>query len=248
MASYLSAIAVLGVPAEVYMFGIHILYFYVSYPIGVVIASYVCLPVFFKSGGCTAYEMLYMAVVLYAPALALSAVTNVSIWTSVISVGAVCMFYCTLGGMKAVLWTDLFQAMLMFIGIFAIVIKGFSDIGFSEVFRIGYEEDRIAVPTLSPSLTERYTVWNLLIQGCIYSLMTFGANQIQIQRLLTLKNISRSRMALYLSIPLNVLFYILACVAGLVIYAHFYKCDPLTASNKPISAADQLFSTVSFVF
>ncbi|CAL1301296.1 unnamed protein product [Larinioides sclopetarius] len=57
MASYLSAIAVLGVPAEVYMFGIHILYFYVSYPIGVVIASYVCLPVFFKSGGCTAYEV-----------------------------------------------------------------------------------------------------------------------------------------------------------------------------------------------
>ncbi|CAL1301301.1 unnamed protein product [Larinioides sclopetarius] len=240
MASYLSAIAVIGVPAEVYMFGIHMVYFYVSYPIGVVIASYVCLPVFFKSGECTAFEMLYMAVVLYAPALALSAVTNVSIWTSVISVGVVCMFYCTLGGMKAVLWTDLFQAMLMFIGIFAIVIKGFSDIGFSEVFRIGYEEDRIAIPTLSPSLTERYTVWNLLIQGCIYSLMTFGATQIQIKRLLTLKNISRSRMALYLSIPLNVLFYILACVAGLVIYAHFYKCDPLTASNKPISAADQL--------
>ncbi|CAL1301298.1 unnamed protein product, partial [Larinioides sclopetarius] len=187
-------------------------YYYVSYPIGVVIASYVCLPVFFKSGECTVYEylerrfgkltrtltsmvflvqtMLYMAVVLYAPALALSAVTNVSIWTSVVSVGAVCTFYCTLGGMKAVLWTDLFQAMLMFIGIFAIVIKGISDIGFSEVFRIGYEEGRIAIPTLSPSLTERYTVWNLLIQGCIYSLTNFGTNQIQIQRLLTLKNIS----------------------------------------------------------
>ncbi|CAL1301100.1 unnamed protein product, partial [Larinioides sclopetarius] len=146
MASFISAVSVIGIPAEVYMFGIYVVYYYVSYPIGAVIASYVCLPVFFKSGECTVYEMLYMAVALYAPALALSAVTNMSIWTSVISVGVVCTFYCTLGGMKAVLWTDLFQAMLMFIGIFAIIIKGFSDIGFSEVFRIGYEEDRIAIP------------------------------------------------------------------------------------------------------
>ncbi|CAL1266316.1 unnamed protein product [Larinioides sclopetarius] len=262
MASYLSAITVIGTPAEVYIFGIHLVYTCISYPIGVVIASYVCLPVFFKSGECTAYEylekrfgkltrtltsmvflaqmMLYMSVVLYAPALALSAVTNLSTWTSVLSVGVVCTFYCTLGGMKAVLWTDLFQSMLMFIGIFAVLIKGFSDTGFKDVFRIGYEGGRIAIPEFSLSLTERYTVLNILILGCIYSLMNFGANQVQIQRLLTLKNISRSRMALYLSIPLNVLFYTLTCVVGLVIYAHFYKCDPLKSPNKPISAADQL--------
>ncbi|GBN01612.1 Sodium-coupled monocarboxylate transporter 1 [Araneus ventricosus] len=222
MASYLSAITVIGTPAEVYIFGIHLLYTCVSYPIGVVIASYVCLPVFFKLGECTAYEYLEKRFGKLTRTL-----------TSVI-------FLVQTGGMKAVLWTDLFQAMLMFIGIFAVLIKGFLDIGFSEVFRIGYEGGRIALPAFSLSLTERYTVWNVLLLGCIYSLMNFGANQVQIQRLLTLKNISRSRMTLYLSIPLNILFYGLTCVVGLVIYARFYRCDPLTAPNKPISVADQL--------
>ncbi|XP_055943500.1 sodium-coupled monocarboxylate transporter 1-like [Argiope bruennichi] len=262
MASYLSAITVIGTPAEVYIFGIHLAYTSFTYPLGVLIVSYVCLPVFFKMGACTAYEylekrfgkltrtftsvvfvvqtMLYMSVVLYAPSLALSAVTNLSTWTSVLSVGMVCTFYCTLGGMKAVLWTDLFQALLMFIGIFAVLIKGFSDFGFSEVFRIGYEGGRIAIPSLGLNLTERYTIWNVLTQGCLYALMNFGANQVQIQRLLTLKNISRSRKTLYLSIPLNILFYCLTCVVGLVVYAHFYTCDPLTSPSKPISAADQL--------
>ncbi|GBO34416.1 Sodium-dependent multivitamin transporter [Araneus ventricosus] len=69
-----------------------------------------------------------MSVVLYAPALALSAVTNLSTWVAIISIGVVCTFYCTLGGMKAVLWTDVFQAILMFLGIFAVLIKGCLDV------------------------------------------------------------------------------------------------------------------------
>ncbi|KAF8763796.1 putative sodium-dependent multivitamin like protein [Argiope bruennichi] len=262
MASYLSAISVIGTPAEVYMFGIHLLFSNIVYPVGVLAASYVCLPVFFKMGACTAYEylekrfgkltrtftsvvfilqtILYMPIVLYAPALALSAATNLSTWTSVLSVGTVCTFYCTLGGMKAVLWTDLFQALLMFIGIFAVLITGFSNIGFSEVFRVGYEGGRIVVPGFSLNLTERYTIWNVFLKGFIMSLITFGANQIQIQRLLTLKNISRCRKTLYLGIAFYTLFHGFTYIVGLVIYAHYNKCDPLTAPNKPISAADQL--------
>ncbi|GBN55396.1 Sodium-coupled monocarboxylate transporter 1 [Araneus ventricosus] len=49
-----------------------------------------------------------------------------------------------------------------------------------------------------------------------------------------------SSETLYLGISLNIFFHALTLVAGLVIYAHFYKCDPLTAPNKSISAADQL--------
>ena len=73
--------------------------------------------------------IFYMSIVLYAPALALSAVTGTSKWTSIISVGAVCTIYCTIGGIKAVLWTDVFQSLLMFTAMIIIIVKGTSDVG-----------------------------------------------------------------------------------------------------------------------
>ncbi len=70
-----------------------------------------------------------MSIVLYAPALALSAVTGLSKWFAIISVGLVCTLYCTIGGIKAVLWTDVFQSLLMFAAMIIIIIKGTLDVG-----------------------------------------------------------------------------------------------------------------------
>jgi len=53
--------------------------------------------------------ILYMGIVLYAPALALEAVSGLSKTFSVWTVGLVCTFYSTIGGMKAVILTDVFQ-------------------------------------------------------------------------------------------------------------------------------------------
>ena len=61
---------------------------------------------------------------MYAPAIALSTVTGMSYLGSVFAVGCVCTFYSTLGGMKAVLVTDVFQSLLMFASILAVVVSG----------------------------------------------------------------------------------------------------------------------------
>jgi Na+/pantothenate symporter len=53
--------------------------------------------------------ILYMGIVLYAPALALEAVSGLSKTLSVWTIGLVCTFYSTMGGMKAVILTDTFQ-------------------------------------------------------------------------------------------------------------------------------------------
>ena len=62
--------------------------------------------------------------VIHAPSIALSTVTGLSYFGSVLAVGCVCTFYSTLGGMKAVLVTDVFQALLMFAAVLAVIISG----------------------------------------------------------------------------------------------------------------------------
>ncbi len=65
--------------------------------------------------------ILYMGIVLYAPAIALSAVTGLSYTGSILGVGGVCTFYSTLGGIKAVLATDVFQSLFMFAAVVAVI-------------------------------------------------------------------------------------------------------------------------------
>ena len=57
-----------------------------------------------------------MAVVLYTPSVAIQQVTGLSLWVSILLTGAVCTVYTTIGGIKAVIWTDTFQVFVMFGG------------------------------------------------------------------------------------------------------------------------------------
>uniref|UniRef100_A0A1B0CNT7 Sodium-dependent multivitamin transporter n=1 Tax=Lutzomyia longipalpis TaxID=7200 RepID=A0A1B0CNT7_LUTLO len=144
MASFMSAITILGVSMENYQFGTLFVIINISYGLATPIASHLYLPVFYKLQAASAYEylekrfgratrlcasiayslqmILYMGIVLYAPALALEAVTGMSRVASVLSIGIVCTFYSTIGGMKAVLITDVFQSILMFAAVFSIII------------------------------------------------------------------------------------------------------------------------------
>ncbi len=68
--------------------------------------------------------MLYVALVVYAPTIALSSVTKLSWWACILALGLCSTLYTTLGGMKAIVWTDVFQIFIMFGGILAIFVQG----------------------------------------------------------------------------------------------------------------------------
>ncbi|XP_015913607.1 putative sodium-dependent multivitamin transporter [Parasteatoda tepidariorum] len=269
MASGNSAITYLGVPSDMYVYGTHFAFIILGNTAGALAAGFLFLPVFFCTNASTTYEylekrfgrvlriicslsfsiqaILYIAVVLYAPALALSAVTSLSIWTSVISVGVVCTFYCTLGGMKAVLWTDVFQATLMYGGMIIMVIKGSSDVGgFQTVISRSIEGGRLLVPGFFIDFTTRYTFFNIFIYGFVTTLSAYGASQMQVQRLLTVSTLKKAQWALFASLPCTFVFHIVNCFTGLVLYAYFYHCDPQAADNK-ITKPDQLLPYFSMI-
>ncbi|XP_015913603.1 putative sodium-dependent multivitamin transporter isoform X2 [Parasteatoda tepidariorum] len=241
MATFMSATTLMGIPVDTYLYGTNMLFMNIGFILGPIIAAYVFLPVYFASDISTVYEILFNSATLYAPALALNAVTDISLWVSIITIGVVCTFYCTLGGMKAVLWTDSFQAVLMFICLFAIIIKGTIDLdGLENVFKEAYDGGRILLPKFSMDMASQYTMINIFLLGMIVTISSYGGSQVQVQRMLTLKSLSESRKTIFWSIPLIVALHVLCCLTGIIFYAYFRHCDPLTAPNKPIQAADQI--------
>ena len=131
IASFMSAITLLGTPAELYKNGTQYVILALSYPFVMAATVYIFLPVFDRVNITTSYEylelrfnkyvrllasacftlqmVLYMAIVVYAPALAMNQVAGLDINIAIIVVGCVCIFYTALGGMKAVIWTDVYQ-------------------------------------------------------------------------------------------------------------------------------------------
>ena len=259
--SFMSAITLLGVSAENYTYGTQFVVINVSYLIGTPIVCYGYLPVFFKLQATSAYEylerrfgvrarmmasfvywiqlLLYSGVVLYAPALALEATTGISKTGSIIIIGLVCAFYSSIGGMKAVLITDVFQGLLMFIAVFVIIGIAATDVGgLGKIWEIAEAGNRIEFDSISTDPTVRHTWWSLIIGGLCTYLSLYGVNQVQVQRMMTVRDKKAAQRALWLAWPILMVLSMTTCFSGLAIYSKYYNCDPLT--QERISSSDML--------
>lgn len=261
MASFMSAITLLGVSSENYTYGVQFIVINISYGIFTPVAAYLYLPIFFKLQATSAYEYLerrfgktarltaslsytlqmtlYMGIVLYAPALALEALTGITQVTAILSVGIVCTFYSTIGGMKAVLMTDVFQSLLMFAAVFSIIIFAVIDKGgFAEIWRIAEEGGRTDLLNFDPDPTVRHSWFSLIIGGGVTFLSLYAVNQTQVQRYLTVKDLKKAQQALWLNWPILTALSLSTSFSGLAIYSRYFKCDPYDA--KYINSFDQL--------
>ena len=79
-----------------------------------------------------------MGIVLYLPAIALSAATGINVYFCILSMGVLCTVYTVLGGIEAVIWTDVLQVIVFYTGAFIILaIAIFSlDGGITQFFEI----------------------------------------------------------------------------------------------------------------
>ncbi|ENN73470.1 hypothetical protein HUJ04_004297 [Dendroctonus ponderosae] len=261
MASFMSAITLLGVSSENYTYGFQFIIINISYGIFTPIAAYLYLPIFFKLQATSAYEYLemrfgkiarlsaslsytlqmtlYMGIVVYAPALALEALTGINQVLAILSIGLVCTFYSTIGGMKAVLMTDVFQSLLMFIAVFSVIGSALYETGsFSEIWRIAAEGNRTDLLNFNPDPTVRHSWLSLILGGGITFLSLYAVNQIQVQRYLTIKDLKRAQFALWWNWPILTSLSLCTSFAGLSIYSKYYNCDPVSAQY--INSIDQL--------
>nr|XP_061840649.1 sodium-coupled monocarboxylate transporter 1-like [Nerophis lumbriciformis] len=260
-ASFMSAVTVLSNPAEVYRYGGSIAFYGLSYLMTMMLTSEVFLPVFYRLAITSTYEylelrfnratrllgtllfivqtVLYTGIVIYTPALALNQVTGMDLWSAVISTGVVCTFYCTMGGLKAVVWTDVFQLGVMLAGFLSVIIRSvILKGGVTPILEDSQQGGRLNLWDFDPNPLRRHTFWTVTFGGTFVWVSIYGINQAQVQRYISCKSLTQARLALFINLIGLWCVLLSSVLAGMCLYSLYRTCDPWTSGM--VSAPDQL--------
>ncbi|KAL9871741.1 sodium-coupled monocarboxylate transporter 1 [Glossina fuscipes] len=261
ISSFISGITLLGTTTDVYLYGTQYMYTIGSLLIMGLIMYSIFLPVFHELKLISTYEylearfdkrtrflgstlfifgsMAWLPIVIYVPAIAFNQATGINIHQITPLVCLVCIFYTCVGGLKAVVWTDVIQTIIMLGAMTLVLVKGTIEIGGpGVVFRKALESGRIEPPNFTLDLTERYTAYSLFIGGIAHWLKSNAINQNMIQRYLALPTLKMARAAVWTFITGIVIFLLICGYCGLLIYATYSECDPL--QTKLTQHKDQL--------
>lgn len=254
LAALFSGVSFLGAPAEtfnhnlIYLWGI--LAFFVATPI----TTLVFLPFFYRLNFYTAYEYLehrfdlrlrrissaafifrvtlWLGLALFVPSMVISEMTHIPLWMSVVFTGGITIIYTVVGGMKAVIYTDVMQFAVLLVGIFVVLIVALRSTpgGIVGAWEIAGAGGRTQFFNWNLSPVERMTVWGAFVGGIFVNLVALVTDQVSVQRYLTATSLRESQKALWfkllLSLPLMGVFY----YTGIVLYA-FYQSHPDMAAT-----------------
>nr|XP_027227543.1 sodium-coupled monocarboxylate transporter 1-like [Penaeus vannamei] len=258
----ISAISILGLPTELYLYGTQLVMNIFGAVVGVLVVRNVILPIVYPLRLVSIYQYIeirfnsralrkfatacqllsscfYVGLCLYAPSLALSSVTNLPTWASVIIMGSICTFYITIGGVKAVVYTDVIQTLVMFFGVLAVVIVVCRNMGgIEEVWEVAGQGGRLEFFNLDPSPFTRHTLWSTLVMGVFMVFSFLGVSQPQYQRFASVPTLAQAQLLSLLFLLGMSLLWGVFYTSGLVAYALYKDCDPLTSGK--IEKPDQI--------
>ncbi|XP_071115307.1 sodium-coupled monocarboxylate transporter 2-like [Haliotis cracherodii] len=262
--SFLSALTLLGMPAEVYIYDTMLWCLALGMVLGLAGAAHLFLPCLYKLGVTSVSEylelrfgkrvrimaslswtvqvLMYMAFVLFAPSLVLYSVTGLDLWLSITTIGIIVTLYTALGGMKTVLWTDSLQTIIIVFGLVSLLVQGSLAVGgFSRAWEIAKERGRLRFFDFNPSPGVRHSVWSVFVGGGITWMSKFGVNQIVTQRLMSCPTLRKAKTALWLSSVGIVVIVTLCILIGVLIHTFYKDCDPMKF-NDLVSSSDELLS------
>ncbi len=183
-----------------------------------------------------------MSVILFLPALAIATITGIDVVWSILIMGVFTILYTTLGGMKAVIWTDFVQVFVMFGGaIFAIgfIIHHLNG-GMPEFVQVAMAEDKTRLFDFSFDLTKA-TVWGFIFLVLFDVVLTFPKDQVLMQRVLSTKSDKEAGRSIWtfaaIMIPGGFFFYAIGTALYVYYQSHPERMNPLL----PIDATFPLF-------
>lgn len=259
--TYVSSISFLASPGKSYASNWSPFVFGLSLPLAAWIAVRYFVPYYRKSGEVSAYTLLEhrfgawarlyamlcylltqlarMGTILYLVALALAPLTGWDIRTIIIVTGMLVTMYTLLGGIEAVIWTDVVQAIVLTGG--AVVAAAVLFLGMPEgpgrLLAIAAENDKWSLGSFGVSLTEA-TFWVVLLYGIFINLTNFGIDQNFVQRYHTAKSHRDAARSVWLGallfLPVSALFFFIG--TGLFAY---YETHPELRAEVSAQVAEQ---------
>ncbi len=199
------------------------------------------------------YALGWMGTMLYAVALTLQTVMGLSetqyIWT-LVGIGAFATAYTVLGGLRAVIWTDVLQAVVLGGVIVAVTLLavGRIDGGWSAFWSIATEHDKFRMfhldrDVLAPeNFTGRNTVFTALAYGLFMYLPGYAVAQNMIQRYVCAGSLARGRSVALLSAAINASLGFLFLLVGAAVFAFYSQSGNagLPAAGVEIAKEDQI--------
>jgi SSS family solute:Na+ symporter len=261
-ATFLSSNTFLGVPGKAFGGNWNALVFSISMPFAAWVAAKYFVPFYRKTGEVSAYTHLenrfgpwartYAVVcflltqlarigsIFFGIALTLQAITGYSMFSIMVVTGICIILYTVLGGMEAVIWTEVVQGIIKTIGAFMILYLIIRDIpgGVSQIIDIGMQDNKFSMGSLAPDLTTS-TFWVVLLYGFFINLNNFGMDQNYVQRYHTAstdKGASKSIwVCVWLYLPASMLFFVI----GTCLYAYAQVHPEITDGIRLQVAGEQ---------
>ena len=178
------------------------------------------------------FQVGRIALVLYLPSLALATVANVSITNCVLIMGVLSIVYTVMGGMEAVVWTDVAQALVLMGGAaFSLVlIVGRLEGGVGEMFQAASAGGKFFETVDWNWNLVSGTAWTILIGSIFHNLFAYTASQDVVQRYFSTRDEKTAARAIWtnaaLAVPAQALFFAIGTALYVYYRQHPMRLDP----------------------
>ncbi|OQP60406.1 hypothetical protein A3860_34065 [Niastella vici] len=185
------------------------------------------------------FQVSRLGIVIYLPALVLSAVTGIDIFICIIGTSVITTAYSVSGGIEAVVWTEVMQVGVLLGGALATLffIAGSMHGGFGQLFTEAMQHDKFRLAITDWTITEP-VLWVVFVGGFLTQLVTYSSDQVVVQRYLTTSTEQEAKKSIYtnaiLVIPASLIFF----SVGTALWV-FYKHHP--AALNPHGRTDDVF-------
>lgn len=275
MAAQVSAIGFMSIPAKSFMTNWSYFGGVLTWFIVVPVVIYAFVPFYRKLNVTSAYEYLefrfnkivrkfiaglYLifqligrsGVVIFLPAIALSAVTEMSPVLCILIIGGLATLYTAMGGMKAVIWVDVIQTFVLFGAIFLCIGYVFChmDMEFAEILKVATTDKKFSFGRMDWDATAP-VFWVIVIGNIFNRIGTNATDQSVVQRYLTTKDEKSTAKALWTDALISIPWALCVFGLGTALYV-FYKTNsemltPMVANDEivPYFIAQNLPAGVS---